>query len=434
MSLRFSAPAAPSFSYSAPAAPSFSYSANPNAPSFSYSANPTAPSFSYSVYPTTTVGTYRTVPESRPTPPVAPIPPNPNPQPALNPTATDSVTTETFQPPPAAKSTSNESPTTTTTTTDDRGTGVQPPSSPSGGQPTIGGVTLQPGSPTTFHNPSGISSTSTPATSGSVISAPMTGVVFTFAFLGALIIRLVAGFLIAKYTRLGGGGGGRSRRQERDALTEQVRLLVDTVGQYNSRNIDDNPQQPDRHDRSYFDEEKFAHASMPNQGERIPFYMNGRQSVASTINAAYGGGDAETERLHSRSIPDQNHYQDWDLANTPLMFRHTAMASPPTGPSITNRDIRPEPSGAGTLLNPRVVHLPPTQLQSDVEIYDPKGEWGSLADIEGGGGGNASRSSIADLNELERRRPQIQVEGEGEESLFNIKHSCHNPHVTAIME
>ncbi|KAG0070457.1 hypothetical protein BGZ89_000616 [Linnemannia elongata] len=405
MSLRFSAPAAPSFSYSAPAAPSFSYSANPNAP---------------------------TVPESRPTPPVAPIPPNPNPQPALNPTATDSVTTETFQPPPAAKSTSNESP--TTTTPDDGGTGVQPPSSPSGGQPTIGGVTLQPGSPTTFHNPSGISSTSTPAVSGSVISAPMTGVVFTFAFLGALIIGLVAGFLIAKYTRLGGGGGGRSRRQERDALTEQVRLLIDTVGQYNSRNIDDNPQQPDRHDRSYFDEEKFSHASMPNQGERIPLYMNGRQSVASTINAAYGGGDAETERLHSRSIPDQNHYQDWDLANTPLMFRHTAMASPPAGPSITNRDIRPEPSGAGTLLNPRVVHLPPTQLQPDVEIYDPKGEWGSLADIEGGGGGNASRSSIADLNEFERRRPQIQVEGEGEESLFNIEHSCHNPHVTAIME
>ncbi|KAF9327776.1 hypothetical protein BGZ91_001313 [Linnemannia elongata] len=402
-----------SLSFSAPAAPSFSYSANPNVPSFSYSANPTAPSFSYSVYPTTTEGTYRTVPESRPTPPVAPIPPNPNPQPALIPTATDSVTTENFQPPPTAKSTSNESPTTTTT---------------------IGGVTLQPGSPTTFHNPSGISSTSTPAISGSVISAPMTGVVFTFAFLGALIIGLVAGFLIAKYTRLGGGGGGRSRRQERDALTEQVRLLIDTVGQYNSRNIDDNPQQPDRHDRSHFDEEKFAHASMPNQGERIPFYMNGRRSVASTINAAYGGGDAETERLHSRSIPDQNHYQDWDLANTPLMFRHTAMASPPTGPSITNRDIRPEPSGAETLLNPRVVHLPSTQLQPDVEIYDPKGEWGSLADIEGGGGGNASRSSIADLNEFERRRPQIQVEGEGEESLFNIEHSCHNPHVTAIME
>ena len=180
--------------------------------------------------------------------------------------------------------------------------------------------------------------------------------------------------------------------------------------------------------------------------------MNGRQSVASTITAAHGGGDGETERLHPHSIPDQNHYQDWDLANTPLMSphshdvpphpmsfsRHTALVSPPSGPPATNRASRPEPSGVGTFLSPRVVHLPPTQLPPDVEIYGSKGEWGSLSDIGGGGGGggggNASRSSFADLNEFERRRPQIQEEGEGEDSLFNVEHPCHNPHVTAIIE
>ncbi|KAF9122835.1 hypothetical protein BGX30_001759, partial [Mortierella sp. GBA39] len=433
-----------------------------------------------------------TEPEPRPTPAVPPPPPppplspqKPNPKPAPKPTTTDSATAEAL-PPPAAKSTSEDSPTTTTgagsqqthglsrepeneptttttttstttTTRDDGGggataggsspepTGVQPPSSPSGAQPTNGGITLQPGSTMVFHNPSGVSSTSAPAISGSVISAPMTGVVFTFAFLGALIIGLVAGFFIAKYTRLG-GGGGRSRRQQRGELTEQVRLLIDTIGQRDSRNFDNGPQQPYRHDRSYLDDEKFAHASVTHQGERMPLYMNGRQSVASTITTAHGGGDGETERLHPHSIPDQNYYQDWDLVNShlisphsnnapphPISFsRHSAIVSPPTGPPTTNRASRPEPSGAGTFLSPRVVHLPPTQLPPDVEIYGPKGEWGSLSDI--GGGGNASRTSVADLNEFERRRPQIQEEGEGEDSLFSIEHPCHNPHVTAIME
>lgn len=84
-------------------------------------------------------------------------------------------------------------------------------------------------------------------------------------------------------------------------------------------------------------------------------------------------------------------------------------------------------------MSPRIVHLPPTQLPPDIEIYGSKGEWGSLSDI-GGGGGNATRPSVAELNEFERRRPQMQEEGEGEGSLFNIEHPCHNPHVTAIVE
>lgn len=132
----------------------------------------------------------------------------------------------------------------------------------------------------------------------------MTGVVFTFAFLGILVIGLVAGFLISKYTRLGGGGGGGSRRHQRDDLTEQVRLLINTIGQRNDRNFDNNPRQPYRNDRSYLDEEKFAHASVTNHGERLPLHMNGRQSVTSTIAAAHGGGDGDSERLHSHSIPD----------------------------------------------------------------------------------------------------------------------------------
>ncbi|KAG9065865.1 hypothetical protein KI688_002162 [Linnemannia hyalina] len=410
----------------------------------------------YYTYLTTTEGAYRTTePEPRPTPaapppPASPPPPpqRPNPNPAPNPTTTDPTTTEAL-PPPAAKSASKDSstttteagsqqthgvsenePTTTTTTTstanttrDDGGggatarggssptlplsperttsddgsspklTGVQPPSSPPGAQSTNGGITLQAGSTMVFHNPSGVSSTPTPAISGSVISAPMTGVVFTFAFLGALIIGLVAGFIIAKYTRLGGGGGGgggRSRRQQRDELTEQVRLLIDTIGQRDSRNFDNGPQQPYRHDRSYLDDEKFAHASVTHQGERMPLYMNGRQSIASTITAAHGGDGGETERLHPHSIPDQNQYQDWELINShlisphsnnvplhPMSFsRHSAMISPLTGIPTTNRASRPEPSGAGTFLSPRVVHLPPTQLPPDVEIYGPKGEWG----------------------------------------------------------
>ncbi|KAF9551281.1 hypothetical protein EC957_009165 [Mortierella hygrophila] len=469
----------------------------------------------YYTYLTTAEGAYRTEPEPRPTPAVPPPPPSPSPppqrpspKPAPNPTTTDSATTEAL--PLAAKSTSKDSstatteagsqqthgvsenePTTTTTTTstttttkDDGGggatagggssptlplpperttsdggsspepTGVQPTSSRPGAQPTNGGITLQPGSTMVFHNPSDASSTPAPAISGPVISAPMTGVVFTFAFLGALIIGLVAGFFIAKHTRLGGGGGGggRSHRQQRDELTEQVRLLIDTIGQRNSRNFDNGPQQPYRHDRSYLDDEKFAHASVTHQGERMPLYMNSRQSVASTFTAAHGGDDGETERLHPHPIPDQNQYQEWDLVNSHLISphsnnvpshsmsfsRHSAMVSPLAGPPTTNRASRPESSGTGTFLSPRVVHLPPTQLPPDVDIYSPKGEWGSLSDIRGGGGGggggNASRTSVADLNEFERRRPQIQEEGEGEDSLFSIEHPRHNPHVTAIME
>ncbi|KAG0289315.1 hypothetical protein BGZ97_006493 [Linnemannia gamsii] len=322
---------------------------------------------------------------------------------------------------------------------------------PPGGQPIpAGDITLQLGSPTVYHNPSGTSLTPAPAISGgSVISGPMTGVVFTFAFLGALIIGLVAGFLIAKYTRL--GVGGRSRRQQRDDLTEQLRLLTDTLGQRNDRYFDNSPQRlPYCHDRSYLDDEKFAHVPSVNQAERVPLYMNARQSLSSTISAAHGGGGGETERLRPQSIPDQNHYQDWDLVGTPLMSPHSnnvqpprsfshnaAMVSPAGPPSNNNRASRPEPSGAGAFLNPRVVHLPPTPLRPDVEIYGPKGEWASISEARasgGGDGGNASRSSVTDLSEFERRRPQIQEEGEGEESLFDIGYQSHNPHVTAIME
>lgn len=451
-------------------------------------------------YPVSTVeGGYVTLPVPRPTPPGARPPPNPGPEPGPNPPATtDSVTTQARPPPPKAATTyastttdgdrqqtfgvsrepEDDSTTTTTTTSSSRGgndggssptpppsperatssrgsapgpTGVLPPTVPPGGQPTpAGDITLQPGSPTIYHNPSGAGLTPGPAISGgTVISVPMTGVVLTFAFLGALIIGLVAGFFIAKCTRL--GGSSRSRRQQRDDMTEQLRLLNDALGQRNDRHFDNNPQQPPfHHDRSYFDDEKFAYAPSINQVERVPLYMNTRQSVSSATAQGGGNGSGETERLHPHSIADQNHYQDWDVA-TPLMSPHSNNAQPPmsfshhaamvspAGPPATNRASGPEPSGAGTYLSPRVVYLPPTQLPSDVEIYGPKGEWVSMSDGGargggGGGGGNASRSSFASLDEFERRRPQIQEEGEGEDSLFDIGYQSHNPHVTAIME
>ncbi|KAF9092796.1 hypothetical protein BGX23_003909 [Mortierella sp. AD031] len=278
----------------------------------------------------------------------------------------------------------------------------------------------------------------------------MTGAVFTFAFLAALLIGLIAGFLIARYTRLG-GGGSRSRKQDRDDLAEHIRLLNDRL---NHRNNDSDyclgrPQQF-RHDRTYLNDEKLAHAAA-NQAELMPLYMDTRRSVGSAVTAAAfasGGSDAGLERLHPHSVPDQSLYQDWDLTgSTPVMTSMSPFIV--NHPSATAAEYAPRDSNPALFRTSatrdemadyrgvRVVNLPPSQLPPDVEIYSPKGEWSSGSGAGGGvggGGANASRTSVANLNEFERRRPQIQEDGLGEDSLFDIGHQSHNPHVTAIME
>ncbi|OAQ31501.1 hypothetical protein K457DRAFT_124138 [Linnemannia elongata AG-77] len=127
-----------------------------------------------------------------------------------------------------------------------------------------GSITLRPGAPTIYRN--NAAETNSPAISGAVISSPMTGVVFTFAFLGALLIGLVAGFLITKYTRLGGREG---ENEQKDELTEQLRLLTDSLDQQNQQLIQRYQDQHHHQHWSYLTEEKLAHAAT-NQAEFLP--------------------------------------------------------------------------------------------------------------------------------------------------------------------
>ncbi|KAG0376727.1 hypothetical protein BGX24_007321, partial [Mortierella sp. AD032] len=246
-----------------------------------------------------------------------------------------------------------------------------------------GDITFRPGSPTTYRNNADPTSL---ANSGSVISGPMTGLVFAFAFLGALVIGLVAGFLIAKYTRLG-GRRGRAHKEQKDELTEQLRLLTDSLGQQNDHLAQQNQhQQHNRHDRSYLNEEKLAH-TRTNQAEILPLFMRPNHL------AAFGASAAPTDRLHSQSVPYHNHYQDWNTVGSPMVSIQPTSAAPTTTPSRT----------------PRVTHLPPTQPSSNVDIDGQRGEWLSSQDLAS----SSTTASVSDLNEFERRRPQIHEEGQG---------------------
>ncbi|KAG0373524.1 hypothetical protein BGX24_011603, partial [Mortierella sp. AD032] len=218
-----------------------------------------------------------------------------------------------------------------------------------------------------------------------------------------------------------------------------LRLLTDTLGQRNNNNdihdryFENQPQQHFQYDRSYLSDEKLAHTSSASAGNNhaetvIPLYTHNRQSAVSTIAGTTGGEDAE--RLRPHSVPDHNRYQDWDLVGTPLMSpnpndemhfaRASAVGSTPTGLIYTTAGAGTNKAGgnrgsveSGVPFNPRVFHLPPTQLPPDVDIHAPKGEWYASGSNFGGGGGNMSRASVAELNEFERRRPQIQEEGIG---------------------
>ncbi|KAF9908776.1 hypothetical protein EC991_009479 [Linnemannia zychae] len=280
-----------------------------------------------------------------------------------------------------------------------------------------GEITLQPGVPTpfrTFPNGSPSAATAAPAISGSVISGPMTGVVFAFAFLGALIIGFVAGFLVAKYTRF---GGSRKGKGQKDQLTEQLRLLTETIGQRNEYQQQHQHQYPHVRtpfdlDRSYLNEDKLSHA--PFQAELMPLYMNGQHAYPSV----HDGGDMN--RLDPQSVTDQNPYQDWDSVGTPLM---------PETPMIS---VRPAiaPTSAAVAATSRSLGAANIQTKPpapDVEIGGPKDEWASST----GSGSLSSRNvSVSNLNEFGRGRPQMRVEGEGEDSLFDdcVDAVGHNPH------
>ncbi|KAH7048980.1 hypothetical protein BKA57DRAFT_438112 [Linnemannia elongata] len=262
---------------------------------------------------------------------------------------------EIVNPPPT--STSNDiNPTARTTTTTAGGSG--------------GGVTLPPGIATSFRGD--VSSTqpsSLPGGSGdsyTLVSSSVSGVVLALAFIGVLVMGLVAGVVVMKYTRF-----GRRKDQEKvqGELIEQLRNLTDTIGQRN-----------DLLDR----EEKNIQAAA-NQADFLPAWYRNQSS------------------LHPQSVPDQTYYQDW---------------ATPFGSSGS-------PLVSSTLRQPRVINLPPTQLPPDVG--GPKGEW-SNANADVVTASSSSQGSASDLNEFERRRPQIQEEGQGGDSLFDIGNQSHNPH------
>ncbi|KAG9065867.1 hypothetical protein KI688_002164 [Linnemannia hyalina] len=318
---------------------------------------------------------------------------------------------------------------TTTTSSQQQQTTSTPPAAGNGG------VTLQPGVPTSFRgvptpttSPSSASGAAA-GISGSVISGSMTAVVFIFAFLGALIIGLVAGFLIAKYTRL---GGSRKRKEQKDQLTEQLRLLTESIGQQNAYNQHHSRQQqhPQERsfnlDRSYLQEDRLTHA--PYQAELTPLYMNRSYAAYPTTTAA------ALNLSHPHSAPDQHIYQNWDAAVTPLITPGTPMVS------IRPATI-PTPAAAAavqvvaTSRTPRLGNTAIPLPHADVEIDGPKDEWASSR-AESTISLSSKSVSASELNGFERRRPQHRVEGEGEDSLFGegLDVVTHNPHSISRIE
>ncbi|KAK3820520.1 MAG: hypothetical protein JOS17DRAFT_755844 [Linnemannia elongata] len=295
-----------------------------------------------------------------------------------------------------------------------------------------GVITLQPGVPTSYRSvlPTPSAAGAAAGISGSVISGPMTGVVFAFAFIGALIIGLVAGFLVAKYTRL---GGSRKRKEQKNQLTEQLRLLTESIGQQNEYNqhhrqyrLHHPEERPFNLDRSYLQEDKQSHA--PYQAETAPLYMNRSYAAYPTTTAA-------AMRLsHPHSAPDQQHfYQDWDAAGTPLMTPGTPMASIRPAFVPTSAAVAAAQAAAASR-TPRLGNTP-TLLYPDIEIDGPKDEWASSR-AESTISLSSKHISTSEVNEFERGRPQHRVEGEGEDSLFGegLDVVAHSPHSISRLE
>lgn len=263
----------------------------------------------------------------------------------------------------------------------------------------LAGITLQPGSPTPFRGvTTPTASSASSLGSYTLVPSSVTGLLFGFAIAGALIIGFAAGALFMKYTRFGGGGRRKEQRREKGELTEQLRLLTDTLGHRN-----------DRLDR----EEKHIEATA-NQADFLPPWYHGRH-----LSGMYPGPWAD--RLHPQSFMDQNVYQDW--VGRP--FTPAATVSSPVTPGSPMASLRHHP----TFRQPRVINSPSSQSQSPTaeqsDTYGPKGEWSTA----GTSTASSSNGSAPDLHEIEKRRPQIQEEGVGEDSLFNIGQPSHNPHL-----
>ncbi|KAF9551267.1 hypothetical protein EC957_009151 [Mortierella hygrophila] len=261
------------------------------------------------------------------------------------------------------------------------------------------GITLQPGPPTPFR---GVITPTAPSASSpgsyTLVPSSVTGLLFGFAIAGALFIGFVAGALFMKYTCFGGGRRRKEQRREKGELTEQLRLLTDTLSHRNDR----------------LDQEEKHIEATANQADFLPPWYHGRH-----LAGMYPG--PWTDRLHPQSVMDQSVYRDWVGGS----YTPAATVNSPVTPSSPIASLRQHPTNR----QPRVINLPPSQSQSPTaensDTYGPKGEWSTA----GTSAPSSSSGSTPDLHEIEKRRPQIQVEGVGEDSLFNIGQPSHNPHV-----
>ncbi|KAF9293093.1 hypothetical protein BGZ88_005795 [Linnemannia elongata] len=319
---------------------------------------------------------------------------NPGPrQPSANPIATDNGEGGIISPTPQPKIIAPVGNTTSTTLL-----GGTTTTAAAAGE-SFGGITLQPGSPTSFR---GVATSTAPSASSSgsytLVTSSFTGLLLGFAIAGALIIGFAAGALFMKYTRFGGGGRRKEKRREKGELTEQLRLLTDTLGHRN-----------DRLDR----EEKHIEANA-NHADYLPPWYHGRH-----LSGMYPGPWAD--RLHPQSVMDPSVYQDWQGGP----YAPAATVNSPITPGSPISSLRHH----STIRQSRGTNQSPSQSQSPTaehsDAYGPKGEWSAA----GTSTASSSNGSMPDLQEIEKRRPQIQEEGVGEDSLFNIGQPSHNPHV-----
>ncbi|KAF9921605.1 hypothetical protein FBU30_008323 [Linnemannia zychae] len=262
-------------------------------------------------------------------------------------------------------------------------------------------ITFQPGSATSFRG----SSTSTPSLQSSteaytLVPSSMTSLLFAFAFIGALVVGIVMGIVIMKYTRFAQKDGCwyRETNKEKGDLAEQLRLLTNTLEHQN-----------DRLDR----EEKQTYAMMDassHSSEFLPswYYHHPRHGFYSPF-----------DRLQPQSIVDKRANQEWigpNMAPTPL-----------DSPTISNQS------------SPRNMHASPRQFSClssfpthDATVNARKNDL-SLTDVNSSSSGQdntlLTSDNLTDLiePEVEKRRPQIQEEGVGHESLFDIDYPCQNP-------
>ncbi|KAF9908783.1 hypothetical protein EC991_009486 [Linnemannia zychae] len=297
------------------------------------------------------------------------------------------------------------------------------PTAPAATKTTGGDIIFHASSPTAFRGAiTPTASSGSPSAGGSYTLVPssVTSLLFAFAFVGALILGFVAGALFMKYTRFGGYHRGRHQKEHKEKsgdIAEQLRLLTNTLGDRN-----------DRLDR----EEKYiqsatAAGAAGNGPDFLPPWYHGRH-----YSGMYPQG---FDRLHPQSVPDQSGYQDWAS-----QYASATLGSPVT-PGSPMFSLHQQQS---TIRQPRMINLPPSppsqtsssfQSQSQAQspsaensdVYGPKGEWST-----NGSASSSSNDSASDLHafEVKKRRPQIQEEGIGEDSLFDVESPIHNPQAT----